>query len=68
MRTTVTITLPPVTLAALDGYANARGLPRSYAAQDLLERLLVHWRHDTPSGAAPGADPTSTAGPPGAGA
>lgn len=67
MRATVTITLPATTLAALDGYASERGLPRSYAAQDLLERLLVHWRPDGPERPAPVTD--STAGPsPGAGA
>jgi hypothetical protein len=40
MRNNVTLTLPDTTLAALDGYARERSLPRSYAAQELLDRQL----------------------------
>jgi predicted transcriptional regulator len=57
MRTAVTITLPESTLAALDGYAAARNVPRSYAAQELLERLLL-----ARIAAKPAQEPTTTAG------
>ena len=38
MRTNVCLTLPNDLAAWLDRYAEARHLPRSYAAQELLER------------------------------
>ena len=41
MRSAVTVTLPVETLDALDGYARERNLPRSYATQEILERMLT---------------------------
>ncbi len=38
MRTNVCLTLPDDLATWLDNYAAARHLPRSYAAQELLER------------------------------
>jgi predicted transcriptional regulator len=38
MRTNICLTLPNDLAAWLDRYAEARHLPRSYAAQELLER------------------------------
>jgi hypothetical protein len=41
MRTDVCLTLPDALRSELDNYASLRGLPRSYAAQELLEQALV---------------------------
>ncbi len=40
MRSNVTLTLPGPVLAELDDYARERGLPRSYAAQEIFEHSL----------------------------
>jgi predicted transcriptional regulator len=40
MRTNTCLTLPDSLRGRLDEYARQRGLPRSYAAQELLERAL----------------------------
>jgi hypothetical protein len=41
MRTDVCLTLPDALRSDLDNYAQLRGLPRSYAAQELLEQALA---------------------------
>jgi len=41
MRTDVCLTLPDALRGELDDYARLRGLPRSYAAQELLEQALA---------------------------
>lgn len=41
MRDNVCLTLPDALRSDLDSYARMRGLPRSYAAQELLERALA---------------------------
>jgi hypothetical protein len=41
MRTDVCLTLPDALRSDLDTYARLRGLPRSYAAQELLEQALA---------------------------
>jgi hypothetical protein len=41
MRTDVCLTLPDALRSDLDDYARLRGLPRSYAAQELLEQALA---------------------------
>jgi len=41
MREAICLTLPDALRSDLDTYARLRGLPRSYAAQELLEQALA---------------------------